>query len=135
MKKLSIIFTLIVSTLFLSCNNSSVKKNQQVNSLLGDISYEQKFGHKPNETIDNNLRISTHLEYVENLLRNKDVSNLSADLKIKRNHLLDLLHNYWMNGKFPKNYDYADQRKPCFIDKTAIFVQLVIWWNKLQVDN
>jgi hypothetical protein len=117
MKKLSIIFTLIVSTLFLSCNNSSVKKNQQVNSLLGDISYEQKFGHKPNETIDNNLRISTHLEYVENLLRNKDVSNLSADLKIKRNHLLDLLHNYWMNGKFPKNYDYADQRKPCFIDK------------------
>ena len=117
MKNLTIIFTLTVATQFLGCNKPLVDKSQLVNPLLGDISYESKFGHKPDATTDNNLRIKTHLEYVENLLRNKDVANLSADLQTKRNHLLDLLHDYWTNGVFPKNYDFADQRKPCFIDK------------------
>ena len=117
MKNLTITFTLTVATLFFGCNKSSVDTSQMVNPLLGDISYESKFGHKPDATTDNNFRIRTHLEYVENLLRNKDISNLSADLKTKRNHLLDLLHNYWTNGIFPKNYDYPEQRKPCFIDK------------------
>jgi len=51
------------------------------------------------------------------LLRKKDVSNLSDDLKTRRIHLLDLLNEYWTNGIFPKNYDYVGQRKPCFIDK------------------
>ena len=117
MKSLTIILTISVATLFLSCNRSSVDKSQLVNPILGDISFENKFGHKPDATTDNNLRIITHLEYVENLLRSKDVSNLSAELKTKRNHLLDLLHDYWTNGIFPKNYGFADQRKPCFIDK------------------
>lgn len=117
MKNLIIIFTFTTAILFFGRNKSSVDTSQMVNPLLGDISYESKFGHKPDATTDNNLRIKTHLEYVENLLRNKDVSNLSADLQMKRNHLLDLLHAYWTNGIFPKNYDYRDQRKPCFIDK------------------
>jgi len=117
MKNLTIIFTLTVATLFLSYNKSKVDTSQMVNPLLGDISFENKFGYKPDATTDNNLRIKTHLEYVENLLRNKDVSELSADLQKKRSHLLDLLHDYWTNGVFPKNYDYTDQRKPCFIDK------------------
>jgi hypothetical protein len=98
-------------------NESSFHKSQWVNLILGDISYESAFGHKPDATTDNNLRIRTHLEYVENLLRNKNVSDLSTNLQTKRNHLLDLLHDYWTNGVFPKNYDYVDQRKPCFIDK------------------
>lgn len=117
MKKLSIIFTLAVTTLILGFNKSSVDKSQTVNPLLGDISYEIKFGHKPNEETDNNLRIRTHLEYVENLLRNKSVSQLSIDLQTQRKHLLDLIHDYWTKGNFPKNYDYTDKRKPCFIDK------------------
>ena len=120
MKHLTIIFTLIVATLFLVCNTSSVDKSQMVNPLLGDISYESKFGHKPDATTDNNLRIRTHLEYVESLLRSKDVSKLSTDLKTKRNQLLNLLHEYWTNGVFPKNYDYPDQRKTCFIDKDGV---------------
>jgi hypothetical protein len=117
MKNQTIILTLTVAILFFGCNKLSVDHSQVVNPLLGDISYEGKFGHKPDAMTDNNLRIRTHLEYVENLLRNKDVSDLSADLQTKRNHLLELLHCYWTNGLFPKNYDYADQRKPCFIDK------------------
>jgi len=117
MRNPTTIFTLMVAILLLGCNKSSVDKSQLVNPILGDISYESAFGHKPDATTDNNLRIRTHLEYVETLLRNKNVSDLSTDLQTKRNHLLDLLHNYWTNGVFPKNYDYADQRKPCFIDK------------------
>jgi len=117
MKNLVIILTISVAALFLACNKSSADKSQTVNPILGDISYESKFGHKPDATTDNNLRIITHLEYVEKLLRSKDVSNLSAELKTKRNHLLDLLHNYWTNGIFPKNYDFVAQRKSCFIDK------------------
>lgn len=88
-----------------------------VNPILGDISFENKFGFKPDATTDNELRIRTHLEYVEHLLRNKDVGDLTAELQTNRNLMLDLLHQYWTNGVFPKNYDYAEQRKPCFIDK------------------
>lgn len=117
MKNLRILFTLTVAALFLSCNTLSVDNSQAVNAVLGDISYESRFGHKPDATTDNNLRIRTHLQYVEDLLRNKDVSNLSAELQMKRKHLLNLLHDYRTNGVFPKNYDYANQRKPCFIDK------------------
>jgi hypothetical protein len=36
---------------------------------------------------------------------------------LKRNHLLDLLHDYWTKAVFPRNYDYKAERKPCFIDK------------------
>lgn len=117
MKHLHILLALFAATLFSGGQGSSAGKSQLVNPLLGDISFESKFGHKPDATTDNELRIRTHLEYVENLLRKKDVSKLPAELQTKRNHLLDLLHDYWTAGVFPKNYDYADQRKPCFIDQ------------------
>lgn len=103
--------------LFSCVSNAAVKKNKLVNPILGDNSYVIKYGHKPSLTSDNNLRIKTHLEYVENLLRQKDVSYLSMEFQIRRNYVLDLLHDYWTKGVFPKNYDYYDQRKPCFIDK------------------
>jgi hypothetical protein len=119
MKKFTLLFTLAVAALFSGWNKSLVDKSQLVNPILGDMSYENKFGHKPDETTDDNLRIRTHLEYAENLLRNKDVSDLSDDLLKNRNHLLDLLHNYWTKGNFPKNYAYANQRKPCFIDQNG----------------
>ena len=117
MKLLTFILTLAASIMFLGFNKSTVDKNQTVNPILGDASYESKFGHKPDMTTDNNLRIKTHLEYVENLMREKDVSELSVELQIKRNFLLDQLHEYLSAGIFPKNYDYSDQRKPCFIDR------------------
>ncbi len=45
---------------------------------------------------------------------------MTAKQKEKRNHLLDLLHDYWTAGIFPRNYDHADKRVPCFIDKDGI---------------
>lgn len=117
MKNLIILFILIVATIIVGYHKPLVDKSQMVNPILGDTSFEIKFGHKPNATTDNILRIKTHLEYAENLLRQKEVSYLSPELQNKRKRLLDLLHAYWNKGIFPKNYDYADQRKPCFIDK------------------
>ena len=88
-----------------------------VNPIIGDLSFELKYGEKPNKNTDNYLRVVTHLEYVETILRKKDISSLTKEQRNKREALLDLLHEYWTNGVFPKNYDYTDQRKPCFIDK------------------
>ncbi len=91
--------------------------SQAVNPVIGDISFVNKYGHQPDANTDDDLRIKTHLEYVENLLRQREVATLPTELQSKRKHLLDLLHTYWTAGVFPKNYDHAGQRKPCFIDK------------------
>lgn len=120
MKQLTIIFTLTVATFFLSCNKQTADNGRTINPIIGDISFVSKFGQQSTATTDEDLRIKTHLEYVENLLRQKDVSNLTAEQKEKRIHLLDLLRDYWTAGIFPRNYDYADKRVPCFIDKDGI---------------
>lgn len=117
MKKAAFIFMSSILTLFVGCNHIRNDKKQTVNPIIGDISFINKFGHQPDVTTDNELRITTHLEYVENLLRKRNVSKLSKELQNKREHLLNLLHNYWAAGIYPKNYDYSNQRKPCFIDK------------------
>ncbi len=109
----------LVSAIVVLASWKKPSVTQSINPLLGDISFINKFGHNPDATTDDNLRIKTHLEFVENLLRKKNISNLPASEKIKRNHLLDLLHQYWTAGIFPRNYEYATERKPCFIDKDA----------------
>lgn len=117
MQKLTFFLTLTVATLFLGCNRQTIDNSQTINPLLGDISFISKFGQPPTATTDEDMRIKTHLEYVENLLRQKDCSNLTPEHQDKRKKLLDLLHDYWIAGIFPRNYDYKDKRVPCFIDK------------------
>jgi hypothetical protein len=87
-----------------------------VNAIIGDISYVQQFGQVPNENSNENLRLQTHLSYVEEVLKQKDLSQLSAQQKANRELILQLLHQYRANGVFPKNYDFKD-RRPCFIDQ------------------
>lgn len=106
-----------ITLLMFSIAFAYAQNRQPVNSIIGDISFITRFGRLPNVTTDANLRIQTHLAYVEKLLRQKDVSSLSPTLQTKRIHLLDLLHDYWTRGIFPRNYDYKDQARPCFIDK------------------
>jgi len=110
---------LIFSTTVLLALNieKGIAGNHKINALIGNISFVEKFGEKPNEFTDEQLRIKTHLEYVDQLLIQKDVSDLSALQKKNRKQNIDLLHEYHTAGIFPKNYDYIDQRKPCFIDK------------------
>lgn len=117
MKTSNFILTFIVLTILASCNRKTNETKQLVNAIIGDISYMQSFGHQPNKETNEIIRIQTHLKYVEKLLRNKDISSLTVEQKENRKKMLDLLNEYWKAGVFPKNYDYPDQRIPCFIDK------------------
>ncbi len=117
MKTSKFILTIFVLTILASCNRKTNEIEQTVNAVIGNISYTQTFGHQPNKETDENTRLQTHLKYVEKLLRNKDISSLTVEQKENRKKMLDLLNEYWTAGVFPKNYDYPDQRIPCFIDR------------------
>jgi hypothetical protein len=72
--------------------------------------------------------IQMHLSLVEKTLRNKNCSSLTTEQKQHRQMSLDILHDYWVKGIFPKNL-YHTKRTPYFIDKfgTACAVgQLII---------
>lgn len=87
-----------------------------INAVLGDVSFVKKFGTAPTPVSGEALRIRTHLEYVETLLRAEDVSHLSPTLRERRAALLDKLHEYRLISAFPTNLDFPQERRPCFID-------------------
>ena len=103
--------------ILIGCNQKPDKDS--VNAVIGDISYEEEFGSEPDKNADEQTRIKTHLKYVEEKLRKKDVSHLSPELRKRRAEMLDLLHDYRTAGEFPVNYDYPNERRPCFIDKNG----------------
>ncbi|MCU0424462.1 MAG: T9SS type A sorting domain-containing protein [Candidatus Kapabacteria bacterium] len=86
-----------------------------VNAVLGDVSFVKKFGAKPTSRTNERLRLQTHLEYVETMLRAKDVSHLPKALQVRRAMLLEKLREYRLAGCFPTNVAYKE-RRPCFID-------------------
>lgn len=112
------LLTSAIASIFLGCSQIKTSDNRQtINPYIGDISFVTKFGFLPDKNTGEDLRIRTHLEYVENLLRHKDVSMLAQEFQQKRKHTLDLLHEYRIAGIFPRNYDYKTEGRPCFIDK------------------
>ncbi|KAA0992406.1 hypothetical protein [Dyadobacter aurulentus] len=115
MKNLALCLLSLTFFLFSGCDRDN--HSNRVNMIIGDLSFVETYGFEPDENTDNDLRIRTHLQYVERLLRSKDISFLSKELKNKRTEMLDLLHQYAGNGKYPRNYDYPEESKPCFIDK------------------
>lgn len=123
MKTSKLILAIFVCMLIVSCSSETkqireaIKSTQTVNAVIGDVSYNEVYGYAPTAQTNEVVRIQTHLKYVEQLLRNKNVAGLTNEQKVNRHNLLGLLNEYWMAGVFPKNYDYPDQRVPCFIDK------------------
>jgi len=87
-----------------------------VNSVLGDISFLATFGVLPDVETDEQLRIETHLAYVESLLRARNADHLPNTLQEKRQQLITMLRDYRLAAEFPRNYDYTE-RKSCFIDR------------------
>jgi hypothetical protein len=112
MKKVCLFAMMLITSLAFSQN-----KLYTVNAVIGDESFIQTFGQIPDHYANEILRIQTHLMFVEQMLRNKNVIGLTKKQKRNREKALDLLHEYWLNGVFPSNYDYPDERKPCFIDR------------------
>lgn len=113
------IFYLFLGTLTLVCSPlllPAQSTGQTVNAVLGDESFLYRFGFLPDEETPEQVRIQTHLAYVEEFLRQKTVESLSIQQKINRARILDLLHAYREAGNFPSNRDYPDERRPCFID-------------------
>ena len=117
MKQLMCVLSAILILAVASCKRGAADKEQTINPLLGDISFVSKFGHSPTPQTDESLRIRTHFEYVEELLRKRDISHLTPALQARRATILQLLRDYRLSGIFPKNYDHTGARVPCFIDR------------------
>lgn len=117
MKTSKLILTIFSLIILASCNRKPNNIDQTVNAVIGDFSFMETYSQPPTNETDESSRLQTHLKYVENLLRSKDISSLTKEQTVNRLKMLDLLNDYWTAGAFPKNYDYPDQRIPCFIDK------------------
>ncbi len=96
--------------------NAKSDNVQAVNAILGDISYIEKYSCLPTQSASEVLRIQTHLEYVECLLRNAPTAHLTKKQKKNRQKAIEYLHLYWTAGIFPENREFLNDRKPCFID-------------------
>lgn len=62
-------------------------------------------------------RIRRHLSEVESRLRAADTSHLSPQQQQRRTTALDRLHDYLLEGDFPRNRDHPHAYNPYFIDE------------------
>ena len=75
----------IAQTLFLLfCFANAFPQSSSVNAVIGDESFIKIFGQSPSSQTNETFRIQLHLAYVEELLGNKDVSDLSDEHQKKR---------------------------------------------------
>lgn len=107
---------ILACSLCLSWASFSQQPLQHVNALLLDESYETTFGSSPDASSNEQVRIKTHLLYVEQLLRTASVKGLTVSQFLNRSTILDILAEYIEAGQFPTNRDYPGERRPCFID-------------------
>lgn len=89
-----------------------------VNAVTGDDSWIARFGVAPGPDADEQLRLRVHLEYIEQMLRAVDTTELAPDLRDARARNLDLLRAYHQRGVFPTNGAFAG-RRPHFIDEAG----------------
>jgi hypothetical protein len=108
--------TILCFVLLLFSAGAWSQSSQEVNAVLHDDSYVTAFGTLPNAGTDEQLRIQTHLSYVEQLLRSRSVDHLSAAQCRNRASILAVLQQYREAGVFPVNRDFPGERRPCFID-------------------
>lgn len=95
---------------------SKARETNEINAVLRDRSFLEKFGRTPDASDNEQARIRVHLSYVERLLRTASVVHLTAQQLQNRMHILDILHEYWQAGIFPINEAFPGERRPCFID-------------------
>ena len=94
---------------------------ESVNAVLGDISYEEKFGVLPNDKSNEIVRIQTHLEYVQNYLRANTPEGFTESALKNRLAIIDILSVYRKNEQFPSLTAPFPSRQPCFIDDRGVY--------------
>ncbi len=112
MKNIVLLFSLVCSL-----NSWAI---ESINAVIGDTSYLVKYGALPTADTDNSIRIITHLEYVEQKLREVPQNDLSDAAWQNRIKVLDLLHSYIAVASFPTLPEPFDSRQPCFIDDQGV---------------
>lgn len=117
MKVLTMLAFMVIAAFLGMTLASTQQQIQPVNAIIGDESFVETFGRRPDNQTSEALRIETHLAYVEKKLRSRNVTHLPEHMQKKRQQLLDLLEEYRDAGRFPKNYDHPSERRPCFIDQ------------------
>lgn len=102
-------------------NSQPVQEDHRltINRVIGDESFVETYGMKPTENIQERIRIKTHLQYVEQLLRSRSSEHLSDEQKTNRARHLDHLRKYILAGKFPHNDGHPDSRRPTFISSNG----------------
>lgn len=90
-----------------------------INKVIGDESFTETYGMKPDEDVPERIRIKTHLQYVEQLLRNRSDDHLSDQQKVNRARHLGHLREYILAGEFPRNDSHPDARRPTFISNNG----------------
>jgi hypothetical protein len=88
-----------------------------INQVIGDESYIRAYGEKPANDVPDPVRIRIHLEYVEDILRNRPSNHLTDSQKQNREKYLGLLRDYTELNKFPHNDGHPDDRRPTFISE------------------
>ncbi len=63
------------------------------------------------------VRLFRHFKSVEQRLKTYYNRTTQGILDLHRTRHLDNLHDYWVQGEFPRNYDRPHQPVPCFIDR------------------
>ncbi len=117
MKVLTMIAFMAIAAFLGMTLASTQRQIQPINAVIGDESFIETFGRRPDLQTSEPLRIETHLAYVEQKLRSRKVTHLPEPLQKKRQQLLTLLQQYRDAGHFPKNHDYPEERRPCLMDR------------------
>ncbi|MCY1083599.1 hypothetical protein [Archangium lansingense] len=117
-RRMAVSAILLLASL-LSCGTPSTPEQLHTDSVslvIGDKSFQARFGRPATVHDDEALRVRVHLEYVLELLRQRPTEHLSPDARAARTRNLDRLEAYIRRGEFPRNDDHPDARRPTFID-------------------
>ncbi len=90
---------------------------QTVNRIIGDAGYVARFGEPPSAIADEDVRIVSHLTFVEERLRERAHPSLTPGQQRLRRKALDHLRAYRSAGTFPRNTHRTGERTPVFIDE------------------
>ena len=94
---------------------SQLSGDGPINAVLGDISFVEAYGRLPDANTSEQVRIETHLHYIERHLRAHPPEHLTEAQRARREAALDALHAYHSEDGFPISDGHPDARRPTFI--------------------